>query len=108
MPPHGTADPVEIAQSAPVTDLLELVGRLAQATAIVYQRLLAPASTTTPDTPQLVDRREAAHILGVSTFYLEGKYLPCQQRAGRKILYERRKLEQYIRQGHVPYQNRHE
>jgi hypothetical protein len=107
MEPYGADDLVALAKTTPVADLPRLIGRMAEATAIANTRLLAIEPTPKADAPQLIDRKEAAQILGVSTFFLENKRLPfpCQTRAGRKILYNKQKLEQYIRQGHVPYEN---
>ena len=100
------ADVILLTKTTPVPDLPELIGALAQATAIANMRLLTPASVPNNETPLLVDRREAARILGVSTYFLEGKRLPCQQRAGKKILYNRARLLKYVEQGHVPYEDR--
>jgi hypothetical protein len=105
MRPLGTDDILVVAKTAPVTDLPSFIGRLAEATAIANMRLLAPASVPESTSPRLVDRVTAAHILGVSRYYLEGKRLPCQTRAGRKILYNEAKLKQYVMQGHVPYED---
>jgi hypothetical protein len=106
MSPDGTDYLLELAKSTQVSGLPSLLGRLAEATAIASMRLLAPPPVTDSTTAQLVDRREAAKMLGVSIYFLENKTLPCQTRAGKKILYNRQKLEQYIKQGHVPYQTR--
>lgn len=95
-----------LAEDTPVSGLPRLIGTLAEAMAVANRRLLAPAPTPTPELPQLVDRQEAAHILGVSRYYLENKTLPCQQRAGRKVLYNKAKLLKYVEQGHVPYGDR--
>jgi hypothetical protein len=106
MPPSGIDDLLVTAKTTPVDALPRLIGILAEATAIATMRLLAPAPITTSESPVLVDRPAASHILGVSRYYLEGKRLPCETRAGRKILYNKQKLEEYIRRGHVPYEAR--
>jgi hypothetical protein len=101
-------DLVTLAKTTPVDELPRLIGDLHEAIAVCSMRLLTPAPTPTTETPpQLVDRREASRILGVSTFYLETKRLPCEVRgAGRKILFNRQKLLRYIEQGHIPYEDR--
>jgi hypothetical protein len=103
MEPSGV---LALVRSTRVDDLPRLIGTLSEAIAICQSRLLTPAPSSAPEGQQLVDRREAARILGVSRYYLEGKRLPCETRAGRKILYSKAKLEQYIRQGHIPFSDR--
>lgn len=97
---------VALAETTPVDALPNLIGLLAQAKAIAQQRLLAPAPPIEP--PRLVSRKEAAKILGVSIYYLEAKRLPisCEQKIGRRTLYNLQLLTQYIKQGHVPFQGR--
>lgn len=104
---YGTDELLVIAKNEPVDTLPHLIGLLSEGLAIANRRLLTPTpAPTTPEPPQLIDRKQAAALLGVSVFFLEGKHLPCQQRAGRKVLYDRRKLEEYIRRGNVPYSDR--
>jgi hypothetical protein len=107
MTPDRADNILALAETTPVAQLPRLIGDLHEAIAVCNMRLLTPAPNPTTEAPQqLVDRREASRILGVSTYYLEGKRLSCETRAGRKILYPKSKLEQYVRQGHVPYEDR--
>jgi hypothetical protein len=107
MEPYGADDLVKLAKITAVTELPRLIGCLSEAIAICNMRLLTPAPIPTTEAHQLIDRKEAARLLGVSTFFLETKYIPgAEQRAGRKALYNKAKLLDYIKRGHVPYQDR--
>jgi|tagenome__1003787_1003787.scaffolds.fasta_scaffold18916059_2 hypothetical protein len=100
-------DLVTIAQKIPIEGLPKFLGRLAEASAIAHMRLLTPPPVTQGGAPQLIDRRTAAAILGVSRFFLENKRLPCQvSGAGRKVLYNKQQLQRYIEKGHIPYEDR--
>lgn len=97
---------LKYAREAPIDDLPFFIGSMAEAKAIIHRRLLVVAPTQQVALPQLVNRKEAAKILGVSVYYLEAHTLPCQTRAGRKVLYDLEALRKYITTGHIPFQSR--
>src|SRR5438093_13327108 len=85
-----------LARDAPPESLPSVLGRLAEAEAIVRQRLhnLAPSNGPGKQPDQHVSVEEAARRLGISTrfLYKHADRLPFIRRIGRRILCSSRRI----------------
>ncbi len=96
---HSLDAILKVVREAPAQDLPDLIGQLESIKAVAWARLVAP--TLTPQAnDELIDVSEAASRLGVSADYLYRNHsrLPFTRRAGRKLLFAVKGIEQYISQ----------
>jgi len=88
---------LELARTLPRDELPRLLGDLAEISATVTARLVAPAAETKHD--ELLEVLEAAHRLGVSPAYLyrHSRKFPFTRRMGRKLLFSSAALDGWLR-----------
>ena len=89
---------LKLCKEVPSDDLPQLIGELAQASALCFARLATPAVEAKPD--KNVGVREASRRLGVSISYLyknHGRYRFARHEGGR-LLFSASGLERHLKQ----------
>ena len=96
-----------LARDAPPENLPSVLGRLAEAEAIVRQRLhnLAPSNGPGKQPDEHVSVEEAARRLGISTrfVYKHADRLPFIRRIGRRVLCSSRAIQDWSERQRPPY-----
>ncbi len=87
-------------RSLPAEELAIFLGELEALRLVGMQRLLAAAPVPPPQADELLDVRETARRLGVSTchVYRNASNYSFVRRQGRKLLFSARGLAEYIQQ----------
>jgi|HubBroStandDraft_6_1064221.scaffolds.fasta_scaffold1835067_1 hypothetical protein len=86
---------LQAARTLPAAELPRLLGDLAEIAATAQARLSAPAPM--PQADELLSVKQAALKLGCSTAYLYRNALPFVRRMGRKRMFSRVGIEEYLR-----------
>lgn len=89
------------AKTLPTEKLPEFLGALEGVRATAWARLSAPAPAVpaSPEPDRLIDIRQVAARLGMSTSYLYRHHdrMSCAKKVGRKLLFSSKGVEEFIR-----------